>query len=225
MRSPRTPRRVWQRVLGRKTAAVDDEIGIARCLALAEPKLDAFRLKLVEQEVQRRLRREVTLVWEKQAGLETASERGLEGFDPLLAQADMTDCHPLEAIKLSAIAREREHERAVGLSARVMLAPEREPALPESSDRGLGTLLLAVRRQHGAGIEAAREGEGFGRTLAERHFVAAPGEDIRLPESHDTSAADRYRFRLLRHRFVNLRRPGLRAACRRRPRGYCRSRR
>ncbi len=54
--------------------------------------------------MQRRLRREVTLIWEKQAGLETASERGLERLDPFLAQAGMADRHPLEAIELGAVA-------------------------------------------------------------------------------------------------------------------------
>src|SRR3990172_2432770 len=99
-----------------------------------------------------------------------------------------------------------------------MLAPESEPALPEFPDRGLGALLLAIRRQHGAGIEAAGESEGLRRALAQRNSVSTLGEQVRLPQSNDSGAADRYRFRFRFHRRIrfNLRLPGLRASYRRR---------
>ena len=64
--------KIGQIVLGGEATTVDDA-GVLRCLTLTEAKLDAFRLHLIEQEAQCGLRCEVAFIWEKQAGLKTAS--------------------------------------------------------------------------------------------------------------------------------------------------------
>ena len=76
---------------------------------------------------------------------------------------------------------QRDDERAVGLGAGIGLPPQREAAAAELAHDGLGAFLLAVWREHGAGIEAAAMGEGLWRALAERHAVPAAGERQRLP--------------------------------------------
>ena len=81
--------------------------------------------------------------------------------------------HAREAVELGAVALQRHDERAVGYSTRIGRAPKREAAAAKIAHDQLGGFLLAVRREHGAGIEAASMGEWHGRALAHGHLVAA----------------------------------------------------
>ena len=81
--------------------------------------------------------------------------------------------HAREAVELGAVALQRHDERAVGHSTGIGRAPKREAAAAKIAHDQLGGFLLAVRREHGAGIEAASVGERHGRALAHGHLVAA----------------------------------------------------
>ena len=98
--------------------------------------------------------------------------------------------HAGEAGELGPVAMKGDDEGAVDGRARIGVAPKRETAQAELAHHGLGAFLLAIRRQHGAGIEAAGIGEGVGRTLAQRHLVAAPRQSERLPQADDAGTAD-----------------------------------
>ena len=98
--------------------------------------------------------------------------------------------HAGEAVELGAVALECHDERAVGDRAWVGRAPKREAAMAKIAHDELGGFLLAVRREHGAGIEAARMRERRWRALAQRHFVSAARQRERLPQADDTGAAD-----------------------------------
>ena len=80
-------------------------------------------------------------------------------------QALVTRRHAGEAVELGAVAMQRDHQRAVGLGARIDLAPKRDAAFAELADHGLGAFLLAARRKHGAGIRTACLREGLRRAL------------------------------------------------------------
>jgi hypothetical protein len=94
------------------------------------------------------------------------------------------------SVELGAVALERHDERAIGHRAWVRRAPEREAAAAKIAHDQLGALLLAIRREHGAGIEAAAVDEGDGRALAQRRFVPSAREGQPLPQADDTCTAD-----------------------------------
>ena len=81
--------------------------------------------------------------------------------------------HAREAIELGTVALQRHDECAVGYSTRIGLKPKREAAAAKIAHDQLGGFLLAVRREHGAGIETASMREWHGRALAHGHLVAA----------------------------------------------------
>ena len=98
--------------------------------------------------------------------------------------------HAGEAVELGAVAVERDDQRAVGGGARIGLAPQRDAAAAKLAHDGFGALLLAIRREHGAGIEAAAMGEGHRRALAQRDLMPAARQRERLPEADDAGATD-----------------------------------
>ena len=68
---------IWQVAFGGKTTAIDDEIGIGGKLALAKTDVRTGGLRLLKQEVQRRLRRQMSLLGVVESAGETIDERGL----------------------------------------------------------------------------------------------------------------------------------------------------
>src|SRR6185369_1445753 len=53
------------------------------------------------------------------------------------------------------------------------------------------SFLFAARREHGAGEDAARVGEGGRRALVQGDGAAGAGERQRLPQTNDTGPANR----------------------------------
>src|SRR5680860_799631 len=97
------------------------------------------------------------------------------------------------------VAMERHDQRAVRDRAGIDLPPQRNAAFAEVSNHGFGAFLLATKREHGAGIKAARLGEGLGRLLVKGDGVTASGEHERLPQPNYARPADGDGVGLARH--------------------------
>src|SRR6476659_9035961 len=85
----------------------------------------------------------------------TIDQRRLDCRELGWRQALMTLGHASEAVELGAVALQRYDERAVGDRAWVRVAPEGEATAAEIAHNELRALLLAIRREHDTGIEAA----------------------------------------------------------------------
>ncbi len=165
--------------------AIYDDIGLLRRFAVAEPQAHAFLQDPVKDETQCGLRRKMCLLREEKCVCEAVAERGLERRKLGRRQAPVPCRHAGETVEFGTVASERQGNRAVDFRAWIGFAPERDTARPERVDQGRGVVLLAAKREHRTGIDAARIGEGFGRLLMQRDGMAAPCKHERLPKSGD----------------------------------------
>src|SRR6476619_5842260 len=85
---------------------------------------------------------------------------------------------------------QRHDERAVGRRSGIGRTPQREATATEVAHDEFSAFLLAIRREHGAGIEAAAMHEWHRRALADCHSVPAASKRKRLPKADHTGAAD-----------------------------------
>ena len=130
---------------------------------------------------------------------EPVAERRLERGKLRGRQAPMAAGHAGEAVELGAVAMERHDQRAVGDGVGIGLAPQRDAALAQVPDDGLGAFLLAARREHGAGIGTAGVGKRLRRALIERDVVTGARQGQRLPQADNAGASDRNRLLAVGH--------------------------
>ena len=151
--------------------------------------LDAGAPGFLEQKAHRLERRDVRLRRVEESGVEPPGEIRLQRADapapPLVALRE-----PGEARDLGAVARGRHHQRAAAHRAGIGVLPNLQRLEPKGAHDGLGRLVLAVGREHGAGIGAGRLRERFGGLLDEPYAMAAPRQRQGLPQAGDAGAGD-----------------------------------
>ena len=142
-----------QIVLGGEAAAIDDEVGASRHLAVAEAQRHAFRLAPHRAgSASAASGREMRLLGIIERAGEAVGEGRLERGKLCRRQAPVPARHAGEAVELGTVAVKRDDQRAVGDGAGIGLAPQRDAALA----RGPGSTASALSSsQRGASMAPA----------------------------------------------------------------------